>query len=1251
MRKISITIFSLFCAVSLNIGAQSEVVLKSVLFPKSADFSSLSDNGKWATAKGVGEEDASKDAFPFLINIETGAFNSLWEQESDYLGAYDVTNDGKIVVGNKENLPAYCNTDTKVWTSLEIAESYNSGVADVVTPDGSFISGYGSAGDFGGDNYKESPLLWEKQGNDSYKLIDVLALEGFPTVDKSGKKSNIIRLTMMSPDGNIIGGVMNFILPIEQTTFIYNRTTKEYKLIDKLLPTSESFVDFATMSNNGKYITGVAYVIDGDTEYSSSFLYDVEKDNMTIYNETSEEKDRSGNFVSNSGIVYAASPAVSPVRTLYYRVGNFWYGIDEVLAYKYNINFYDRLDYLYTGYTVGVSDDEKTMIAMSGSKTSGYILTLPETFQDAAKGINLLKTYVVSPESGSVFSKFKQADITFAKETVLKSGAKAELLDNSGKVVKSYTIESSSSTKYLVGGLPYTLKDGEKYTLRFPAGIFSLKGDESTTNEEITVNYVGRADTPVTVKQISPVNNTNVSEISSDSPVTINFDIKVIVKENAQAYLYQEGSETPITNLAIAANGSSVAFYPPLKRYLTKDVKYRVEIPADIITDIMGGCGNDEIVINYTGAYEQQIDVTEGTIFSDDFNDVSNSMVRYLLYEGDHRTPTSEMQQLSFDKDNTPWNFSIRETEESADYCTASMSCYNPAGQSDDWMSIPQLYIENADYYLEFDAQSYKKSKTDVLKVYALVEDNTYDVFTTELYNKFKSEGKVIFEETLTPGESEEGLAGDWKSYSVHLDEFAGKNVYLAFVNENNNQSMVFVDNLKVIYKGDFLIGIMSPSMVVDKESQEIKAFVKVTGDKTYKSLKATCTSLDGSFSDTFEANDLSLDKNSENYVFTFKKELPVEIGKENFYKITVTLDGTEYSVQSSIKNLAFEPVKRVVIEEGTGAWCGNCPLGILAFENLHKIYGDLVIPVAIHNGDVYAYDSYMQYLGMSAFPCGMVNRIDTIYSPAISESGVYSFVSAEGNKTFEDIVRRELAESALSDLNISHAIYDKSKNLVEIEATLKYAMDMPSINQNLLFIVTENGLPGAQKNYLYGNEDPLFGEWGKGGKYGESVVEIDYNEVARKVLGTFSGIPGSVPGNATANQEIKYLYQYQLPANVTDWNNAEVVCVLLDGNTKRALNAAKLEFSEGVAGIDEASASENAVSIYGGDASLNLVFAEDTKAAVAIYDMNGTLVGMRNVVAAAGEVLRLETGDLNGLYIVNVVTPDSSSVQKVIIR
>lgn len=1246
----------LFTLISIfNVNAQESASLKAVQFPQSANFTALSDNGEWASAKGVGEEDSSKDAYPFLVNIETGVLTSLWENETDCLGAWDVTNDGKTVVGNKNELPAICNTETREWTLLPTDMTLVSGTALNVTPDGKYISGFGSTKEFNTENYEEVPLLWEKQTDGTYSFVNVQDFNNFPHVDKSGKECNIMRIVMISSDGNLIGGVMNFIYPSEQTTFIYNKTTHQYTIIDNLLPNSESFIDSPAMSNNGKYVTGIAYIINGSEEYSSSCLYDIENNELTVYNETTDEKDRSGSQVSNSGIVFAASPAVSPTRSLYYRVGNFWYGIDELLAYKYNTDFYESLNYDYTGYAVGISDDEKTMIAMSGSKTYGYILKLPETFQNAAKSINLLKTYTISPVSGSVFAKFKEAVLTFAKATVMKSGAQAQLCDESGNVVKTYNITANSETKYIIGGIAYTLSDGKKYTLKIPEGTFSLKGEPTTTNEEITTTYTGRTDKPVSVLNVTPSQNTNVSELSSTNPIQFNFDIKIKLDDNAYALLYQESSETPIATLAAISEGSAVAFYPPVKRYLTKGVNYRVEVPAGIITDIMGYCGNEAITVNYTGAYEQQINITEGTIFSDNFNDVSNSMVRYLLYEGDHNVPTTEMQNLGFDKDNTPWNFTIRESEESDDYCVASTSSYNPAGKSDDWMSIPQLFIENDDYYLEFDAQSYRKSKNDVLKIYALVEDATYDYFSEDLYNKFKENGKVIFDETITPGDSEDNLTDNWINYSIRLDEFSGKNVYIAFVNENQDQSIIFIDNLKVAYHGDYLIGVLSPSTVVDQKSTEIKAFIKVTGDKTYNNLSVTCTNADGTFSDTYEASGLSLDKNSENYIFTFKNELPLEIGKQNNFKISAYLDGIQYSIQSSISDLAFEPLKRVLIEEGTGSWCGNCPLGILAFEHMNKIYGEQVIPIAIHNGDQMAYTEYENFLGFSSFPSGFVNRIDTLYAPAISTnvdgSLEYSFTSNEGNQTFEDIVIRELQEPTYSDLNISHAIYDNNKGIIEIKTSLKYAMDMSSINQNLSFIVIENGVSGVQNNYFYNNEDPFFGEWGKNQEHGQSLTKVEYNEVARKVLGSFSGIAGSVPGNATANSEINYMIQQTIPGTVSNWENAEVVAILIDANTGKVVNAAKKEFVSGTSGINEYSDNTNNLRIYSVLSNIIIEFNKDSEASVSIFDLKGSMIKSVNTKATAGENLEIGLENVKGIYIVKVVTPEQTEIRKVILN
>ena len=63
--------------------------------------------------------------------------------------------------------------------------------------------------------------------------------------------------------------------------------------------------------------------------------------------------------------------------------------------------------------------------------------------------------------------------------------------------------------------------------------------------------------------------------------------------------------------------------------------------------------------------------------------------------------------------------------------------------------------------------------------------DPVLNALNDDLIAKFKNEGKVIYDEFEKPGEDENKLAGEWTSHIVKLEEFKGKNVYIAFVNEN----------------------------------------------------------------------------------------------------------------------------------------------------------------------------------------------------------------------------------------------------------------------------------------------------------------------------------------------------------------------------------------------------------------------------------------------------------------------------------
>lgn len=1251
---------SLYLCILLALGllwaipsSAQEAQLTTVSFPKAAAFTSLSDNGLWATAAGVNDDDQSKYAYPYLINVETGALTELWV-EADLmmsLEATDVTNDGKIIVGTYDSKPAYYDMNQGKWITLQ---SENPGKATSVTPDGKYISGWSNSWSFSGDEYVETPLLWEKQSDGTYRAVDVYAeLPNFPKKTKLGTNTQQVRIDNVSPDGNILSGIINFVTPATVCYYVYNKTTQECKYVDNALGDvpAETFVDESTMSNNGKYLTGIVQVAGGS--YISSYLYNTGDNSCTLFNTESEEQDRDGSAVSNTGIVFACSPAVNPVRSAYVRVGNLWYGIDEILSGRYDINFYERTGYGYTGTIQGVSDDEKTMIGMSETKTKGYIIRLPETISEAASNVNPLSYYAVSPVAGSKFAKFSQMKLAFSKSAAVTSGVKAQFMDASGKVLRDYTITAQSGNKtFTIGGIPQALNADEEYTMKIPAGAFYLMADNSIKSDEISIKYIGRAEAPAAVQQVSPADQANVSEISSEHPVQILFDLSIAISEDAKAYLYRDGQTSPVCELNFVQGAeSTLMLYPSLKRYLEKDEKYKVVVEAGSVTDIMGFCANNEITINYTGAYEPEIS-SDGSLFSDDFNDPSNSMVRYLLYEGDHNKPSSAMQDLGFDADNSPWLFVIRESESSSDYCAASTSIYNPTGKSDDWMSIPRLSIENADYYLSFDVQSYYKSKADRLKVLVLEDDAVYSNFTKELYDKFKANGKVLYDEQLSPGESEEDLTGDWTHVEKSLAEYAGKNIYIAFVNENENQSMIFLDNLKVYYKGDFNFATNVESTQVNKESTDVGVIVKVTSDKTYNTINATLTSEDGSFKSTYIDTPSKPITSAENYSFTFPDKLPLTVGKQNKYTVSISLDGTVYSQTNTISNLAFETTKHVVIEESTGQRCPNCPQGILSFEYMEGIYGEQIIPIAIHanvvGNDVFAYDAYNNYFGIGAQPTGVVNRIDTLYAPMYRDGNmVYHLETEQGNETFADIAKRELSSYAIADVNIDKAVYDTSSKNVQISGTVNYALDMNSLNHNIAFVVLEDNLVGRQENNLYASDEPIFGEFGKGGKYGTATPEITFVDVARKVPNdNFAGESGFIPVSVTAGQPVAFNKVFSLPENVTNWDNAKVVVMLIDANTERVLNAARLKFAAGTAGINDATVSENGITISGENGSISVNGGSDLN--VTVYDVSGSVISNANSTSGA---VKVSTGGKNGLFIVKATSDGVSVVKKVIVK
>lgn len=1273
-KKSLICMFLLGLLCSFNVKAQviSGADVISVTFPYQTNyFTSLSDNGLWATVGGTDTENTTIYAYPYLCNTQTGELIQLWDGDNVKGIANDVTNDGKIVVGVYNNGPAYYDVNQKKWIQLD-----GQGTPTCVTPDGKRIAGYYMGGDDGGGQGQsnEYPVVWDlEDGKYVYHEVsgkNGLYAETFPNRDKKGNLTQMFRIENMSADGKILAGAINFVYVNDACYYVFNTETGETKYVDNLCFDSPSggHIDESNMSNNGAYMTGHAWVIEGD-EYTSAYRMDITNGTAELYNNFIDEQDRGGQAVSNTGTVFASSPAVNAMRYVYIKHGKLWLGLDEIMSGRYGINIYDKINQETTGYAVDVSDDEKVLLGMSAPTGTGYIIRLPETFSEAASHIDPFDSYTVDPVSGSSFARFRQGTITFAKPTTIKSGATGKLLDKNGGVFSTVNITpNADGASFNLSALPKKFTPGEEYTLVLPAGTFYLSADDSYQNSEIRLTYIGREDTPVKVLQIMPDNDADVSEISTNQMVRIGFDmnIKVNTDEEGNAmvgYLYEADGTSPLCELVLSVNQNTLGMAPALRRYLKKGIDYKVVLPADAVTDMMGDCGNEEITINYHGLYEPEPDES-GDLFFDNFDDPSTSMATYLLYEGDHNTPAATPAGWEFDADNNPWNFTLRDNEQSTDYYAASHSMYNPAGQSDDWMSLPQLQIDNADYYLSFNAQKYLSNKHDVLKVYVLAADEGYTTFTDALKERFLNEGDLVFEKELSFGKSQDNVSSDWTDdtkFELSLADYAGKSVYIAFVNQNYDESVIFLDSVRVYYRGDFIFNSTTANAVVNQDYVTVSGQLNITGDDTYNNITATLTA--GDFTSKHTASGLNLTKDSPAYTFEFPDELPLTVGEENDYTITIDVDGNKLSRSGSVKNLAFETTKRVVLEKATGLPCGFCPAGIEATEYISQLFGDKFIPVEIHSSlmgtDPYAYDNYFSYFGFSALPQGIVNRRGTIYGPyatitdPVSFESVYSFSGDETNTTWLDEVQSEFDENPIADADVylTKANYNTDSRQIEIEGNVNYAVNLNSVNQSVVFVITESGLAGTQKNYFVqegyqaydGNK--ILSDW-----YGPGITEsvpYAYDHVARRVVDDlYTGVPGLIPVTVEAGSPIPFTITRSAYDNVSNYGKAELVAMLVDNNSNRVVNAVKVPFTvngeyTGIGSVTT-DGSDVSVAVNGGDITVNAAGEVN----VAVYDASGTLVGQ-----TSGEGTVSVPANGKGLYIVKATASGASVVKKVMIR
>ena len=492
----------------------------------------------------------------------------------------------------------------------------------------------------------------------------------------------------------------------------------------------------------------------------------------------------------------------------------------------------------------------------------------------------------------------------------------------------------------------------------------------------------------------------------------------------------------------------------------------------------------------------------------------------FTLIDNDGNTPSADMTKEGF-KVGTPWLAASPKGESNLVAC--STSWYSPAGTSDDWMITSAFTVSDDNVTLTWRALASDKRNRD-----------GYAVYVSEVG------GKTIADfDKQHPLFSVEKEEAKWTNHAVSLDAYKGKKISIAFVNNSNNKSRLYIDDLFAGVHSDILCQLTTAKGVPSLGDATITGIAYTDEDKTIDGFDVTLSHDGESYTEHFADQ---VTKNTP-VNFSLSHKINLQKYKPVDYSVKVSAGNLHYTANSTIT--AYQ--RKVICEEGTGTWCGYCVRGLVYVDSLKEYAKDWAIPIAAHDGDPMAngYASYLEgYWGTGGFPAGVINR------KQIADPGKFFTV---GKKMFS-------RENVLVDIDLQ-AKLDESTRSVTSTTTLHFAATNRSANYALAYAVIENNVhqPGnddyrQHNSYANGEEGPM-GGYEKYGEYIPSEV-MYYQCVARGFVDDFEGIDGSVPSDYQADEALEYKKDFTLPDGILDDKNTALVVMLIDKSDKHVVNA-----------------------------------------------------------------------------------------------
>lgn len=226
---------------------------------------------------------------------------------------------------------------------------------------------------------------------------------------------------------------------------------------------------------------------------------------------------------------------------------------------------------------------------------------------------------------------------------------------------------------------------------------------------------------------------------------------------------------------------------------------------------------------------------------------------------------------------------------------------------------------------------------------------------------------------------------------------------------------------------------------------------------------------------------------------------------------------------------------RNVVVEEGTGTWCGYCVYGLWGMETMREAYPESFVGLAIHyydemdcGFDEYGYGLY-DYEGYTGYPSANIDRTysDVYPSPDYLQA-YYDYQTA--NETTAKISGK--------------AYWEGDQLCVSGQATFCYDEE-PGMFYTVCTVLVEDEVgPYTQTNYMAGSSYDVGGWEDK-----DAYVETVFNDVVRGMYPDFYGYPieSAYYSGFTAGESVDFEFTYDIENSVNYYEYDE------DGNATEA--------------------------------------------------------------------------------------------------